>query len=510
MENSTNANPAQNQNEPYEGTDNKTRSAAKALINDVLQSDAVLFHDQFKEAYLAWHGDGRQILKLDSSEFAEWLHYRYWIKGQQPLPRDADKQVVQTLSAHARFAGQTHDLFVRLARKNDKLYYDLANGSVIEVTPDGWKVVSTPAILFRRMQQKAQDLPAKDGELGLLRNYVNVASEDDWLLFMIFTVAAFIPGFPHPMLVLHGPQGAGKTTPMRVIKQLVDPSVVQGMMLPEKPIDFVQLADHHAFLFFDNLSSMTVKMSDTLARAITGDTFSKRKLYTNNDDVVYKIQNPLAVNGINQVIVKPDLLDRAILIELKRITQEARTPEDEFWEAFEHDKPELLGAIFDVLVKAMAIYPTVPSENLPRMADFSRWGCAIAEAAGYKQQHFLDAYAANIARQNEEAIDASPLAKAVIRLIDEEDGGIWQGSPEQLFDTINRRSDTINSTGNKLWPKSPEYVTRRLKDAQVNLQAIGIHLEFFRNSRGRFIVITKVSDTEAEDQDVSMSADSQV
>ncbi len=526
QENATN----ENQKEPFEGN-NKKGSAATSLINLVLNSDAVLFHDQFDEAYLAWHGDGRNILKLDSPEFTRWLARQFWTKEQHPLPRDTDKQVVQTLSAFACIDGPNYDLFVRLAKAKDssKLYYDLADGRVVEITPAGWKVVSNPVIMFRREQQKAQVLPEQDGDIGLLRWYVNVASENDWLLFMVFTVAAFIPGFPHAMLVLHGTQGSGKTTPMKVIKQLVDPSVMQGMMLPENPVDFVQLASHHAFLSFDNLSSMSVKMSDALARAVTGDTFSKRRLYTNNGVVVFQIQNPMAINGINQVVVKPDLLERAILIELERITQEARIPEDQFWEAFEHDKPQLLGAIFDVLAKAMTIYPTVSSEKLPRMADFSRWGCAIAEAAGYKQQDFLDAYNANIARQNDEAIDASPIAKAVIRLLEESEDGIWQGSPETLFTTLNKKAENISWSGNKLWPKSPEHVTRRLKDVQVNLQNIGIRFETGRTGRGRFIIlewINKPAEPEepaepkteepqqhlpvSSDEDVSMSATSKV
>ena len=496
-----------NQNKPTQGQNSRARTAAESLIDDVLGSDAVLFHDQFDNAYLAWHGDGRQILKLDNREFTRWLAHRYWTKVQKPLPREADKQVVQTLSSFACDKdGQSHDLYVRLAKKDNTLYYDLANGSVVEITSSRWKVVSNPTIMFRRMQQKPQVLPEQNGELGLLRSYVNVASDDDWLLFMVFTVAAFITDFPHPLLVLHGPQGSGKTTPMKVIKQLVDPSVIQGMVLPDKPVEFVQLADHHAFLFFDNLSGMSIKMSDALARAVTGDTFSKRRLYTDNDDVVYKIQSPMAINGINQVISKPDLLDRAILIEFQRIAQEDRIPEDEFWEAFTHDKPQLLGAIFDVLVEAMSIYPTVPSENLPRMADFSRWGCAIAEAAGYKQEDFLNAYASNIERQNDEAIDASPIAKAVIGLLEDCEDGTWQGSPESLLGTLNRRLDTINSSSSPLWPKSPELLSRKLRDAQVNLQAIGIQVDFGRNSRGRFIVLTKTNDDSVESNEPDETA----
>ena len=35
----------------------------------------------------------------------------------------------------------------------------------------------------------------------------------------------------------------------------------------------------------------------------------------------------------------------------------------------------------DTLVKAMEIFPIVHLEKLPRMADFTRWGYAIAESS---------------------------------------------------------------------------------------------------------------------------------
>src|SRR5690606_32606817 len=108
-------------------------------------------------------------------------------------------------------------------------------------------------------------------------------------------------------------------TPMRIMKRLIDPSSIEGLPLLSPGQDFMQIADHHAFLFFDNLSGMPVGVSDALARASTGDGFSKRRHYSDDDDFVYKIQLPIAINGINQVITKADLLDRAILIKLKRI-----------------------------------------------------------------------------------------------------------------------------------------------------------------------------------------------
>ncbi len=488
---SNNTNPSENKNQSSVGKNHKKLTVAEQIIGEVLDSEALLFHDQHKEPYIAQHGNGSQILRLYSKEFATWIAWYYWKKEQKRVPRDADKEVIQTLAAHALFEGPCCQLDVRLSGNENELWYDLVDGRAVKVTKDNWHIVDTPPILFRRPQQKHQVEPERDGELELLRAYINVATDDDWLLFLVFVISAFVPNFPHPLLVLSGPQGAGKTTPMRVIKELVDPSVVQGMPLPDRIPEFVQLADHHAFLFFDNLSNMPTRMSDALARAATGDSFSKRQLFTDSDDVVYRIQKTIAVNGINQVISKPDLLDRAILIKLKRIAPDQRMPEADFWAAFKHDKAQLLGAIFDTLVKALNIYPDVEMSEVPRMADFTKWGCAIAEAAGYGQQTFIDAYKDNINRQNEEAIEASPVAKAVIEFV--KDRATWQGSAEELLKALNHQFGMSSLSSSPLWPKAPEWMSRRLNDVETNLNAVGIRIEFERTPDGRKINITNDS-----------------
>ena len=48
----------------------------------------------------------------------------------------------------------------------------------------------------------------------------------------------------------------------------------------------------------------------------------------------------------------------------------------------------MIGGAFTLLSKAMAIYPHVELNELFRMADFTRWGYAVAEAAGVGDIHF--------------------------------------------------------------------------------------------------------------------------
>ena len=66
----------------------------------------------------------------------------------------------------------------------------------------------------------------------------------------------------------------------------------------------------HWFLPFDNVSHLNDEMSDTLCRAITGGGIQQRKLFTNAEDYIFTFQRCIAVNGINNVANRPDLLDR--------------------------------------------------------------------------------------------------------------------------------------------------------------------------------------------------------
>jgi len=69
----------------------------------------------------------------------------------------------------------------------------------------------------------------------------------------------------------------------------------------------------------------------------------------------------------------------------------------------------------------LAIYPTVELEERGRVTDSNEWGYAIAEAAGLGGKNFLRAYLSNQNRANTEAVDANPIAAAVVELMKKND-----------------------------------------------------------------------------------------
>ena len=77
-----------------------------------------------------------------------------------------------------------------------------------------------------------------------------------------------------------------------------------------------------------------------------------RQLYTDQDEVLFDAARPVILNGIEDIVTRPDLADRAILLMLEPILEERRRPERELWAAFEEERPRIL----DVLLDAEALH----------------------------------------------------------------------------------------------------------------------------------------------------------
>ena len=65
-----------------------------------------------------------------------------------------------------------------------------------------------------------------------------------------------------------------------------------------------------------------------------GGGIQQRKLCTNAEDYIFTFQRCISVNGIDNVAKRPDLLDRSLLIELRRIPESERKELGEIQENF--------------------------------------------------------------------------------------------------------------------------------------------------------------------------------
>ena len=178
-----------------------------------------------------------------------------------------------------------------------------------------------------------QVVPQSGGNPYRIFEFLNVNSENQ-LLVVACIISYFIPEIPHPIFHRHGPQGAGETCLFKIIKRICDPSSLEALITPRDLGQLIQVIAHNHVCLFDNVSDIPTWMSDILSQACTGGGFSKRQLYTDDDDVVYQVKRCIGINGINLLIKKPDLMDRSILVYLDRIDPSKRREESELWAAF--------------------------------------------------------------------------------------------------------------------------------------------------------------------------------
>lgn len=481
------------------------KKKTEILIDLAHENGAELFHDQYKDAFISLNVGGKnKILKIRSGEFKKWLAFQFWQNRGEAVSNDILGNAINTLEGEARYSqnSKMHKLSIRLAEHEGDIWYDLGNGKAVRINKTGWEIIKNPPILFRRlMHQEEQVDPKKGGSIFQLLEFVNLKVSENpgklseqQLLFSTSLISKFIPGFPHPIDVFHGPQGAGKTTASKITKELADPSLIKSLSLGKDLREFVQTSSHHWFIPLDNINSLSNELSDALCRVITGSGFSKRELFSDDNDIIYNFMHCIAINGINLAPQKADLLDRCLILELERI--KSFRDEKKFWGKFKSIKAGLLGAILDIVVKALGHIENVPNCEFMRLQDFGQWGCAISLALGGSAEDFLIAFKNNVALQNREALDSSPVAQAIMLLM--EDKNEWEGTSDQLlaelnFIAISTSTTSAIDTKSKYWPKEHHWLWRKTEEVITNLEVYGIRMWRERTSKKRLIRIEKTA-----------------
>jgi hypothetical protein len=136
------------------------------------------------------------------------------------------------------------------------------------------------------------------------------------------------------------------------------------------------------------------------------------RLDRDQDEVLFDAARPVILNGIEDIVTRPDLADRAMLLTLEPIPEERRRPEAELSAAFEAESPRILGVLLDAVVEGLKRLSATHLPKLPRMADFALWATAC-ETALWPAGTFWSAYCGNRDEAVEGVIDADPIAAAV-------------------------------------------------------------------------------------------------
>ena len=469
------------------------RKAPQASVLIRLAEEAELFHDADGKAFAdIWVHGHRETWTVDSPRFKDWLTKRFYSEHGRVPSTEAWQGARGAIEAKARFEGPERKVYLRVGEAFGRFFLDLCDDTWrgVEIEANGcWRIVDITAVRFRRTKgMRPLPVPVR-GSIDALRRFINLGSDDDFVLAVSFLFACLRPKGPYPVLVLTGEQGSAKSTFSAILRALVDPNLAPLRALPREERELVIAANNGHVLAFDNASHVSPEISDALCRMASGSGFATRQLYTDHEEVLFSGGRPVILNGIEDLLHRPDLADRAITLTLEAIPDDRRRTEAELLADFEAQRPAILGALVDAVATGLKRLPDTKLDRPPRMADFATWATAC-ETAFWPAGTFMAAYAGNRATAVDSVIDSDAVLEAMRAFMAPRD--LWEGTATELLRELGVEAGGLIASA-KSWPANAKGLSGRLRRGQAPLRAVGIALEFAREgqSRRRVIAITR-------------------
>ncbi len=397
--------PPNNETQQYQDTkDDKTKLLEFAL--KIIQKVFVSSSDSSQFYGLVDIDGHKETINLNSNHAISWLKVRYFEAKEKFHGIKMYESVIGLIRDQALFSKNIEPTSIskRVYSDNESIFIDLGNPDwkLVKIATDTCCIVEhgidTPIFARGKSQSRIPE-PNFEYNGNPIEEFCKLVRMSTDSVFPIHLMSMFLSHISSPMIVIIGQEDSAKSDRSALIKMLVDPS---GEKLDEQLGQFgrndddlnVRFANNY-MVVFDNLSDITAEQSDTLCKAVTGASYSKRQNYSDADEVILKFQRKIILNGISVNIEHSDLTRRSIHYITERIPQDQKLTRSQVMKQFKAILPELYGQIFDVLSIAIEYYDEVIEtvQEIPGMAEFAIWGECISRALGVESGVFLSDYA---------------------------------------------------------------------------------------------------------------------
>ncbi|MDQ6865618.1 MAG: hypothetical protein M3044_17545 [Thermoproteota archaeon] len=471
-------------------------SDAQHLVNLGAAEIKDQFTDETGAFYVIIERDGhKELLNMDYQKFDLFMSSIFYNSGNKILSKDTlnnAKRLLKSFSKRKRF------LFNRVARIDDTFYYDLSDEQwqCVKIMKEGWEVTENPGIFRRISADRKQVVPfgTTDNASRYLKQHIfdtsTIKNDYQKLIAEVYVISLFISDIAHPMIIPIGPKGSGKSLLLRLIALIVDPRDKVEALVQRLPRDQkdrrVNIFNNHVS-YFDNETTLNSDEMDELCTWVTGYSGTVRVLHTTDESRTYSGKRPIGINGINIPVVNSDILSRSFVVEMQKVndgsdglTESQLIPENEIIDHIRRIMPEMLGHIFDTLVKALRKYDDVRKEIKPnhRLADFVVWGETISRALGNENNEFLEAWELNVKNQNRMVINNNTLATLLIGYAFNDRPEIaFEIEPQELLRDLRFYAVNHQIDYDKYLPQNPSWLSRHINSICNDLIEAGLAIE---------------------------------
>ena len=261
----------------------------------------------------------------------------------------------------------------------------------------------------------------------------------------------------------------------RLLKQLVDRAAVPSRGLPRDERDLVIAARNSWVLVYGPLVSLPRWCAEALARVAAGEGFATRKLYTDDEEIVFQSRRPIILDHALDMPMELLLATHSVQI----VTGAASPTQRDIEQQLAEDHATILGFLLDTASQAIARYRverTTGSEGGDG-DDFCRFGQAVSDVLDWDGYTFLEVLQENKDAEERTAFDVLPYAQ-VLRRVEH-----FSGSATELLDRLNANASDEEKRGLD-WPGSAQALSTSLRRNRKACEAVGIGMDFGKESGG--------------------------
>lgn len=473
---------------------------SQLTLNDVVipftkEHSAIFFQDYNGISFCTHKKENKTItIEVKSQPMRDMLRSFCRKKGMNISPYKIE-EVINELDSLAFDSSKKEEVFIRSGfdKKTGYIYLDHCDedNNITRITPGMFSTSQDCPISFiRPNKQQMIPLPLKEDYAKFLKRFErlwNLKNAEYVILILVYILNALKrDSGSFVILIFEGGQGHGKSLASRYIKNLIDPTQ-PPLSSPPKNIEQISVMANAGYLLaIDNISGINAELADVFCRISTGGGVHFRALYTTNSEIIYNLQRPVLINGIDEPTNRADFLDRVIALELKLIPSDLRKSEVSLQEKFNKDYPYLIGGIYSLLADVLKILPDVPHEELPRMTDYARIGIAVEKILNYESGFFLKTYNQNIIERSENSFWNDEMCTLIYNKLESD----MYGEREGLRGTaMTIKKELYKSRFDNYGPKIKSF-SSHLKRIEPILKTRGIIVERLpRTAKARELII---------------------
>ena len=399
------------------------------------------------------------------------------------IQRYADKAIAHknTVDINKRLAGSENSATYFFGDDKNRVVYIDKEGVRLRKRSKKYKFLKTD-------NTKPQVMPKKSKDKSLLQRLSPFLNMDDdmKILFTVNLVQQFICTSSHFVGVISAEKGSGKSTLTKIWHRIIDPTEAEVSIMPRNAEELKNHLANNKVVVFDNTQLLSQEFSDILCGAVTGTAFTKRELYTNSNELVYKLHNTVIINGIDVIPHQSDLLDRTMLFRLNSISEEDVKDEETLEKEFKKARPYILGSIFETLSEYFKHKHNVTIKGNHRMSRAYKDCYVIASVLGVADE-FVKAFERNQAELKEACENNNSLISAFNQYFKANKKMDSLGLAAETYDELKQYVSDDDT-----FPNSSAAFTSQLRKDEELLRKAGIKFCKYKKREGTLLIVNKM------------------